>query len=446
MAARGWQQSGSHWERQSTAMETIYTAISSGVPDGSPAHWVVSSGLKFTYNGSDSDASLTSQFRRAWLDMRRRFPNMAAKSSGGKRIFTPLANTDAEDWLKQTFRVHTDVSIDELLANAIKNPHIVLHFLPKSQHLLLQATHDFIDGRGSLYLWDAFFATLAGIESEIIGEDVSRLPLSEDQLLDTPQQPSERDLQGVERFLDRCVVTEPIGMPVSVSNPPGPNFRRELRLDVDLSQSVIRACKAKGVTVTSAWHAASILTTQKIQGEAAGHSAGNAFSAFTNFDMRTYFPADFKPRENPIGTYHVGYPFRIERPGERGFNDILQEIQWEYKTTFTADKLKFMPAVVQPALELFSKAPAPSSTPIHSSIGILEKFMQHAYGAEWAVEDVWIADNMLTPEIISFLWSWKGQIVLSGSCNASYYTEGDLDGYLERVRDELLAGLEIQKP
>lgn len=443
-ASRDWQQCVAQWERPLTSMETFYDTMGSSIPDGGLAHWIVSSGLNFTFTGPDTEDLLIARLEKAWTEVRFRYPVVATKIEAGKKVYVPLTAENLESWLKQTFRIHRDQTIDQAFSNAVKSPTMVLHYFPETSHLLLQATHDHIDGRGVLYLWDAFFTALKNPLDIRLGDEVQNLPPSEDQLLSVPLEPSKVQHQDAKDLTNRFLVADPIGMPVIVSGPPGPSLRRELRLSVEVSGAVSRSCKARGVTVTSAWHAAIVLATQKIQGSAAGHSAGKNWVSLTNFDLRKYFPDGFETRRNAIGVYHTGLPFQIERPGERGFDDILSEIQRAYKTALDGEKVKVLSAYIWPVLELFGTMTVPPSTPVQSSLGIFDNFLDHTYGTEWAVEDVWVADSMLTPEIETFLWRWKEQIVLSGSCNSAYYSDGDVDNFLSRVRDELLVGLGVE--
>lgn len=56
---------------------------------------------------------------------------------------------------------------------------------------------------------------------------------------------------------------------------------------------------------------------------------------------------------------------------------------------------------------------------------------------------MWLADTMMTAEIEAFLWTWKGQMVLSGSFNLAYYTKEEVQRWLLQIKEELFEGLDI---
>lgn len=65
---------------------------------------------------------------------------------------------------------------------------------------------------------------------------------------------------------------------------------------------------------------------------------------------------------------------------------------------------------------------------------------------DWEIEDVWVADTMMTPEIEAFSWTWGGRMVLSECWNAAYYGEEDVTALLMKTVEFLGTGLEIEMP
>jgi hypothetical protein len=97
--------------------------------------------------------------------------------------------------------------------------------------------------------------------------------------------------------------------------------------------------------------------------------------------------------------------------------------------------------------------PPPSSIPLLSSVGVLDKYLGREFGepergpgrgrGRWLIEDVWIAMTMLSAEIVAWLWSWDGEVTLSASWNEAYYTEEEAGRFLALLREELLTGLAV---
>lgn len=53
------------------------------------------------------------------------------------------------------------------------------------------------------------------------------------------------------------------------------------------SSEIVAACKARSITVTTAWHAAGILATTAIS-KASSETASSRYVSFANFDLRAY--------------------------------------------------------------------------------------------------------------------------------------------------------------
>lgn len=45
---------------------------------------------------------------------------------------------------------------------------------------------------------------------------------------------------------------------------------------------------------------------------------------------------------------------------------------------------------------------------------------------------------MLSAEIETYLWTWRGRMTLSGCENETFYAEQDLERYVRAVKDVLL--------
>jgi hypothetical protein len=309
---------------------------------------------------------------------------------------------------------------------------------------MITTAHTYLDGRGILYLFDALFSIIASPSTFSFGSEHSRLPLSEDTLLGVPPVPTEENIQRAATTLRRFIHDKPIRMPVKdMQQIPGDSDRQELRLSVAISDAVVKACKQRGYTVTYAWHAAIVNAVLKIQ--AATGEPGTTYTSFVNYDLRKYFPATFDPRSQPISCYHSGTPLQV-KPEGKSFDQISNALRETYQTEFISINVRSLPTMVDMMLPTFaSGGPPPSSTPVLSSLGIVEQFLGHSFGPHWKVDDVWVADIMMSAEIEAFLWTWKGQIVLSGSFNLAYYSKAEVQAFLARVKGELLGGLGIMK-
>jgi hypothetical protein len=432
-----WIQAGNRWEQDLGCMTKFYASIAP--PEGQVMHWMVASAVDYRYHGPNIEMEET--LRTAWVELRYKFPALGAQVVDMKKIYETPDDTVLAAWLASSFRVHQDETVEGVFQGLCNTPYITLHYFPSSSQLLIAGAHTYLDGRGALYLFDALFSTIANPGNFKFGDEHSRLSLTEDTLLGLPPVLSEADHERAGMALGQLQQDKPIRMPVAnVQQTPKGSARQELKLSTSTSDAVIKACKQRGYTVTSAWHTAIVFAVSQIQ--AASREDGTTYTSFTNYDLRQYFPASFEPRSQPVSCYHGAVPLRIEL-GSKSFDEVSAAIKKSYMAEFQPNNIGTLPAMAGMLPPAFAKGPPPSSTPVLSSLGVVDQFLSHSFGPHWEVENIWVADTMLSAEIEAFLWTWKGQIVLSGSFNSAYYTNAEVRAFLERVEGEMIRGLGV---
>jgi hypothetical protein len=407
--------------------------------------------VKFTHNGPQGD--LIAQLRGAWIEMRYHFPSIAnrwASESTGENVmfYESPSSSELEDWLRESFQVHRTATAAEVERKLMREPIIKMHYCASSSELLLQSEHIFLDGRGALYLFEAFFEALSSPAQDIkFGGESQRLTPALEDVVEMPKDSTDGQRTIARRMVGDMAPPAPITFPVPDVNLKHTReiHRRALKLDKATTAAAVKRCKQLGVSVTSAWHAAVTLATQRIQGHAG--AAGETLATFTNFDSRRWATLPgFESCKHPVSCYYIA-ALSSTTPAGRDLPAIATELNHFYKTAFTpgGERLAAYPAFVGMVSQAFVNGPPPGSTPILSSLGILENFIGRSYGpqAQWELEDIWIGDFMLTANIETFLWTWKGRMVLSSCANTAFYTEHELDGYLGAVRDLLLTGLDV---
>jgi hypothetical protein len=421
-------------------MERFYTSIAA--PHGSLAHWMVGSAVQFRYVGPETD--LTFRIQQAWMAMRHRFPAIASTidMQDGLLTYESPNAVALQHWLNQTLIVHQNKTVDEVFASFRSVPLMTLHFFPQTSQLLVQALHRFIDGRGTLFFWDAFFAALEKPIELKWGDEIKNLTPSEDEILTVKNQSINDDaLRAAEHVLAGLQVQEPIGMPsVDFRVPPGNSRRRERKLSASITSKIITACHDRGITVTSAWHATLASVVEQLQ-TAAGVD-GETFASFSNFDIRPWIGTSATGRSHEVGCYHCAWPLSITIKN-RSFDDISGELSRKYKSLLSdalADTERLQ-AYAYLAGRAFASTPPPSSTPVLSSLGVVDRFLRHSFGSEWELTEYWLADTMLTAEIEAFMWTWRGCLVFSGSYNENYYKIEVVDAWLEKLEQKMVENL-----
>lgn len=263
-----WREIDGAWRRSLGSMESFYLTLAS--PEGQPVHWMIGCCTSIAYHGDDG-LDIQRALQQAWRKVRCDLPNVGATvdRATGEIVVGPSDEADLDTWLLKSFQTHDRAIADELFSDFKSQLCITLHYLPGSNQLLIQAPHVLIDGRGILYLYHALFTALSqqpgthakGNDSTV---DPPKLAVSFDEWLQVPAIPSENNINHAQSIFQRILQQKnPIQLPgVDFSLQPRKAVHRDLKLSNETTKSIILACKEKGISVTSAWHAALAMRTQ----------------------------------------------------------------------------------------------------------------------------------------------------------------------------------------
>ncbi|KAI9927007.1 hypothetical protein ASPWEDRAFT_177463 [Aspergillus wentii DTO 134E9] len=446
-AAYPWSQQDGAWRRKLGSMESFYLTLAS--PEGAPVHWMIGCGVSIAYRGNDS-VDIANALRQAWKETRRDFPNITAVVDTNTRemVVGSDESTAVEEWLQKSFQVHDGISADELFSAFKSQFCITLHFLRDTNEVVIQAPHALIDGRGILYLYHALFTTLSRqSEDHSNGINAHTGPLNltrpYDDWLGVSAIPSEKSVKDAQSIFQRILMQQkPIRLPgVDFGRVPQKTVHRDLALTEETTQSIIESCKQKGVSVTSAWHAALVMATQKIQSSTG--EEGTSYTQFTTIDLRRHFPPPFNPHQHSIGSLQTALPLPIDFSTDNTFESISQSLHKQYKNPFVFADNDFGylgPYMAMSKQILESGGAPPSSTPYLSSMGVVDDFLQPRYG-DWELDDFWVSSTMLTGDFQMYLWTWRKRMVFSACYNEAFYGSADVDVVLEKTRDEMITGL-----
>lgn len=273
-ATFSWHEDNGVWRRKLGGMETFYLTLAS--PEGQPVHWMIGCCVSLIYNGKDS-IDIQGALRRAWKETRLKLPSLAStldRSSGEIVVALGDTSSESDEWLRESFQVHDHGSANDLFSAFKSQLHITLHFLPAAKQVMIQAPHSLIDGRGILHLYHTLFTALSNNNPDdhsngAISTNSLDLTLPYDKWLGLLPVPSEKNSKAAESIFKRVLYQE---QPIRL---PGVDFTREsqhpahveLVINEHISNTTFIECKKRGITVTSAWHAALAMATKVSQVE-----------------------------------------------------------------------------------------------------------------------------------------------------------------------------------
>lgn len=264
------------YSRPCGPMERAYAKMVHSTKRFGREDFVVEYVLKFTEAiAARNVKSMKQRLHNAWRALRFEHPMVAVELSEDEQTLQYRVPDQAalERWLAQTFIVHErEVRPAGKTFADLKPPHLMeLHFFPNTMELLLRSSHWRIDGAGCSLLMDHFFDILgdpssdAGKSSLEWGRETSRLPLAIEDALELPLDvPREAQQWGGEWMTDFISAAPSIGLHSQPSDAPGRPSRELLELSKKDTAALVSGCKAVGITVTAALHAAVIIQTRNM--------------------------------------------------------------------------------------------------------------------------------------------------------------------------------------
>ncbi|MCJ1280686.1 hypothetical protein MMC26_000003 [Xylographa opegraphella] len=208
--------------------------------------------------------------RQAWKWIRYHNPMLASTTKDGRRFYQVANETELESWLQATFIVHDGT--ENVLQDAKRlQPTLrsiqraTLHLIPKTQEILLQITHDLIDGISVQHLLDQLLSHLAARPAEVVfGDEAQNLaPSLQSAANITPTDPTH--LSKIQVLYGHWIGSMPTtGIAISAAaSLPGNTLWQRMQLSEHDTARVVAAAKQRGLTPTHVVQAASVLAAKK---------------------------------------------------------------------------------------------------------------------------------------------------------------------------------------
>ncbi|KAL7622879.1 hypothetical protein AAE478_006558 [Parahypoxylon ruwenzoriense] len=476
-------------------LEAFFKVLSDNLVPEDREHWTISLPLKLRFPPYIGDP--TSYLSRAWQALRLQHPALGATLSpqsgsdpkGG--LMVSISPYDPDSWVNDTFIRRDEKDASTLFSKLFPTATATCYWLPTAGELVLRSSHWCIDGVGMVRLGHNFLTILASIlrlgteaalDSLVIRSPVDTLisPSLEELIRQKSNIPpgSEEDpilAEGADILVGEFIRGVPsIGLPTRADPTQGLS-KNSLRVSTHLSSSttakVVAACRAKGLKVTSAVHAAIVLATAGFS----QHPLSKSYTAFAPVDLRRALTATAGPEEEHgsrvTGLYFSGLPVCVE-----GILDANGKISKDFDTVareinavYSRDLVKFwspddgsgktfsLPDLAESYLRRTTallSAPAPEvfppvQTPDLSSLGKVETHIQRDYVVDGdtkiEVVDCWLATEMLTRNVQFHVWSWRDELTLGACFNNSFYEESFVVEVLDKVIEQLLVGCGVGK-
>lgn len=442
-----WQEvSPGRYERPFDSIESFYRIITSAGAHLNKQHFLISSTLRLKSFPPLKDV------QNAWRALRQRYPQIAAipDETGARFRYTVPSHKELDAWVQESFIVDNESSANAKIEGEQPSPMFLLFYLPGSRELLFRAPHWRIDGIGMMDLQNAFLQILANVPPSTIYLDGSEAKYLTPSLDGAAAVPLEVTPETTRSTDDELAVYQQGQPSVSIATLPNviPTATRRIftRFSPEITTRIIGACKSRGLTVTAAMHAAMVVAIlphiQHDYDPTTRGQSGGKYTGFHDFDLRKYVAPPFNGPAAAVNVYHTGIPFSIDLEVYRSFDSIAAKMLKQYKRDLSKDDprnvLHFLAQYVGNVLSVFGSPPSdPLRAPAHpelSSLGIVNDHIvaKHEGSASTVeVEDWQIAVENISRLIMTHVWTWNGELVLSINWNESFYEYAVISKFLE---------------
>ncbi|MCJ1383835.1 hypothetical protein MMC17_006949 [Xylographa soralifera] len=392
--------------------------------------------MRIEYPGSD----LIEATQQAWKWIRYYNPMLASTTKDRRRFYQVANEMELEFWLRETFVVHDGTEnihqdAKQLQPTLRSIQRATLHLIPSTQEIVLQVTHDLIDGISVQHLFDQLLWLLAAPPVKaVFGDEAKNLaPSLQSAAHISPPDPDH--LSKTQALYGHWAGSMPTtGIAITAANSiPGNTLWQRMQLSENDTARVIAAAKQRGLTPTHVVQAASVLAAKKH----GGHPDEMNHVSMGMFDLRHLCDTPYREMAAP---YFTCMPLVLT---PASFTDTAHQLK-DYYSGWKADMKSHLP-MVEPSSAVFlqlvsTPPPEPSNMMSVSSLGRLEPRLNSAHGTV-KMTDFWMTFETPTSGISTFMWTRSGVLTWQICYNEAYHQEESIARYLKMTREELFESL-----
>ncbi|KJZ73658.1 hypothetical protein HIM_06991 [Hirsutella minnesotensis 3608] len=450
-------------------------------------HFAITLAVRLSFPDGVTDAE--PYVRRAWLRLRRLHPTLGGSvtaPSADARILS-VGPLDEQAWLSTTFRAHAPDDRDaadssRLFTHGSVRPAdtVLCHWLPASSEVCIRAAHWRVDAIGLLLLGHSFLSTLAsvigsGLDAEsTVPTELGPLTPSLFELIDSfaDEESTPPALKSIADSIVSGVVRggPSIALPIKETpapDGPGATLREATTLDESTTSAIIAATKTKGISVTSALHAAIVRVTAAFP----QHPLAKSYATFCPADVRRHLSSPYNQDAYAVANYFSALPICVpdvvdETMGwAKSFDAVAAELDTIYSQGL--DKMstddagnpvgiqKLLGPLTRRVVKLCTTPPPPelpqAQNAEFSSVGRINSYMRHEYaidttqGQALGVSGMWLGLEVTTRSVHFHAWTFRNELTLQACFNSNFYDRDFVVEVLDKIKQELFLGIGIEQ-
>ena len=433
------------YERAVDYIETFYLFVESiGQGRSDNQNWHPVAGIKI----ETKPEHFVEEVRQAWRVLRYDHPNLSAFIENERWVYHVADEQELSQWLEETVRVHNvPRSARELWPfETSPNKRTVLHVFPQTQELVVQGPHTHLDGIGMAKLFDHFLRLLVNPSpaEPSWGDEGKNLTPPLTITARVPEYTAEQKrawTEALSHFMSQLPTIR-----LHNENPGAPATRAKLQwLTFTREETASIAAKSKqlGFTVTAAGQAA-ISRATRIHGGA---------DSTTHATLAIYNGREYGPNENFVEPHVFGMP--VVFPITGSFAETARQAGEVIAGFKKSDLIRASSPLWATDIPAAFSTPMPPGLPVPadlqlSSVGIIDRHLRIAYEgpgdgglARVEVHGIWIALDVLTPNVAMEMWTFRGELVMQLMYNEAYHSEESMARVLRLIREQLEEGLGV---
>ncbi|KAJ5689395.1 hypothetical protein N7462_003787 [Penicillium macrosclerotiorum] len=406
------------------------------------------------------------EVQNSWKALRKEHPQIAAIADerNSRLTYNVPSPAELEAWVQRTFIVEDDgSSASGLYENLPPTSALELHYLPGTSELLFRTPHWRIDGHGLLHLQNSLLRIIAEGPPRTVcldGSEAAHLVISQDEACSAPSKVTPSITAAADAELSTIFDGQP-----SLTLPTQPNIiakapgRLVSKISTETTQCLLSACKARGISVTTAAHAALIVAmvpyTQHNFDPATRGQGGGQLTGFNTISLRKYLPPPWNGPDAAVSVYHIGIPYTLDLGETNTFESIAAVLGSLYKRNFGEEDPRnifaFLSEYLRKILTLFlMPAPDPLKEAAQadiSSLGVLNDYLlcrHEGKNMTIEVEDWWISQEVIDRVLRTNIWTLNGRLAFSINWNMAFYEENFVTRFLHEWESIFLRELGVK--
>jgi hypothetical protein len=415
----------------------------------------------FTLEEGDSN-DVIAAFRDAWKALRLlKSPDIATTYADGHTHYKVPSAEELDSWVQETFRVAPyDTSVQAVVkAMQLRQEMLpVFYLVPQSTEVgfkgsvILFISHWRTEAAGAFKLLSHAFdyaseilsgsSTREALRQHTPGSEAGRLnPTLEDILMPNKSTSTESNARIQRILADYDSRLPPLDFPMQGDPSAVPSsVKLNLRRYKETTTSdLVKACKAKGISVTSAVHSAYLEAVWQLADD---DKKSRNYASMMPAQVRTRLPQT-SPYRNQ-GAWNASQMLMLSTAVGQNFLTRALDLKRQYAV---ADQQTWLYEDTREMSEQLRTHPLAleASMPWFTSHGVLDREMIPPNHGRLKIDKVMVfADPVLGPGIVLGVWTFRGKMTVEVHWNTAFYSDSVMQSTLDIIDKTLSAELEME--